>query len=82
MMSVMSFDAPGSESIFLTNLFVYSQLTFPVVIIIAIIGSWIFYRKNKHKEAIILNFLPILNITLAILAFLLLEIFCEGRFAC
>lgn len=80
MMSIMMFDAPGSESNKLTIFTATSLFTFPVTIIIVQIISWIFFASGNYKVAFWTALLPIIHIILIILGFVLIEILQGGKF--
>lgn len=59
----MTFDAPGSTEVFLNWVFFYLAIAFPLVILISISISLIFFIKLKsYKNALIFSVLPILYI--------------------
>lgn len=62
MMSPMMFDAPGSsENVFILCCF-YSLLTFPIVSIASTIIALVKYSHKRYKDAVIVCYLPLLNI--------------------
>ena len=79
--SAMVFDSPGSESVLVTNLFAFSLGIFPFTFLISAIGL-----KRKHPQSVmklqIFAFAPVLNISLAIISVIFLQIFCGGSFSC
>lgn len=79
-MSPMMFDAPGSTENKLTILTATSIFTFPIVIIIAQIISWIFFANGNYKVAFWIALLPVVNITLITIGFTLIQILQGGRF--
>lgn len=79
--SGMMFDAPGSENIY-TLLFFSSVLSFPLLIILSIPSTWIFYELKKYKISFFVSLLPFLSIFLFILSFFLIVIVCDGNFGC
>jgi len=46
---------------------IYSLLTFPFVLLFAMIVPWVFYRLRMHKTAKVLVLLPMINIVLILL---------------
>ncbi|EKD70349.1 MAG: hypothetical protein ACD_46C00560G0002 [uncultured bacterium] len=81
-MSVMMFDAPGSENSFYTMLLFLSVISFPLLAIISIPISWIVYKFQKYNIAIIVALSPILSIVFFALSWYLLYVMCNGRFVC
>lgn len=49
-------------------------VTFPLTILVGIIGSWILYKKQKYKKAIRFSLLPLAHILLIILIIVILGI--------
>ncbi len=82
MMSAMMFDSPGSTESTTTWVIFWSMVAYPFVTVIAIIIAWILYVKKLHLPAIVFSCLPLLNISIGILAVIYLSIFCDGKFAC
>ncbi len=66
MFSPMLFDAPGSEKFFINNALFYLIITFPVLILVSIIGSIITLLMKKNRANIIFSMLPLLSIVLGI----------------
>lgn len=60
MMSVMMFDAPGSEEKISVVGFFYSMVSFPVLCVLSNI-SWLFYARKKNKLAVIAALSPLLS---------------------
>jgi hypothetical protein len=46
---------------------IYSQLTFPFVLLFSIVVPWIFYRLGMPRVAKVLLFLPAVNVVLILL---------------
>lgn len=60
MMTLMMFDAPGSEgNTGLVLLYVLIWL-YPLGLLTGLIGSWIAYRKKKIRKALLLNAIPLI----------------------
>lgn len=60
LVSIMMFDAPGSEeNTGLVLLFVMIWLC-PLGLIASVVGSWLAYRKEKLRLAMVLNGIPLL----------------------
>ena len=61
--SPMTFDAPGSTEHFLNWVFFYATSSFPLVILVAVITSFIFlFTLKSYKIALVFSILPMLNI--------------------
>lgn len=61
MMSVMLFDAPGSEKNLSVLAFFYSMVSFPVMCVLSNAG-WIFYAFKLFRTAIIISLSPLLSL--------------------
>lgn len=70
LMSVMMFDNPGTENVFWPVLLFIVNWLYPVALILSIIVSWVLYRYNKMKTAVIIAMIPLLWV-LAIGGFML-----------
>lgn len=70
LMSVMMFDNPGTENVFWPVLLFIVNWLYPVALILSIIVSWVLYRYNKMKSAVIIAMIPLLWV-LAIGGFML-----------
>lgn len=83
LLSVMLFDAPGSETSPLTQALFYSILSYPLLTIAGFFASSGFWRMRDDRHwRRHLAFLPALSIISAVLFFLAIEQFCGGQFAC
>jgi hypothetical protein len=92
MFSPMLFDAPGSNGNHWLNLSFYSLLSFPVLCVLSIAGSWIVWSKTRDWPAeraaqgrwyrIGVAALPMISILLFALGFLMIEWLCDGSFSC
>lgn len=80
-MSVMSFDAPGSENNPATKLFVLSLLTSPVTVIGSLPLAWTLFYFRKHAASLWAIALPFANLLLLIIAFVWLEVRYGGQFS-
>jgi hypothetical protein len=58
-MSPMAFDSGISAA---AVLFVLTLVSFPLVVLVSIPGSWFSYRKGTCRIAILLSLLPAINI--------------------
>lgn len=74
--SIMIFDAPGSEDKFSNYILFWTMFTFPAVCIIAILGAWFFHRRQSVKLAFALLLLPLVNI----FSFLIYCLVSDGKF--
>lgn len=68
-MSVMAFDAPGSETKWQPWAFLMIVLSWPLVFLLAIILSWVLYKFKKHKASLFILLLPLINLAILILFF-------------
>ena len=82
MFSPMMFDAPGATSSAWTIAVASALLSYPVVVVLIIILSWVFFAKQKHKAALILSLVPAVWILINIVLWISIEIFCDGSFTC
>jgi len=80
MMSPMMFDSPGSDEDSGTIVLFLSMVSFPAVCLLAIPLAWIVHVFQKHRLAIFCTLLPLVNILLASLAILYLQVFNQGNF--
>lgn len=62
LMSVMAFDAPGSEKQLTTWIVFLCLFTFSPICLLSIICSWILFSFKKYKIAIIISLSPLLNV--------------------
>lgn len=81
MMSVMAFDAPGSEDNPATILFALSLLTSPVTLVFGPVSAWLLFFFRKHRAAIAAVLLPVVNLVLFIAAFVWLQVGYGGSLA-
>ena len=82
MFSPMIFDAPGSETSSWTIAAASAMLSYPLVAVLGIIFSWVFFVKNKLKTALVFSLLPVVWIGLNISIWVCIELFCDGKFTC
>ncbi len=61
-MALMGFDAPGSEQQPEVWVAVIGFLTLPLMLLIAMILPWWFYRRKSYPKAIIISCLPFINV--------------------
>jgi hypothetical protein len=86
------FDAPGSENNVWLNLSFYSLLSFPVLSVLAVAGSWVVWSKTQYWPAqrasrgrwiqVGVGLLPMISVLLFSLGFLMIEVLCDGSFGC
>jgi hypothetical protein len=82
LMSVMLFDAPGSEhNPYLLIAFV-GILSVPVLSVLAIVLAWIGYWIAKPRLTVRIVFLPLIGVALATVGFGLVSTICHGSFRC
>ncbi|NUJ97233.1 hypothetical protein HGA92_00405 [Candidatus Gracilibacteria bacterium] len=81
-MSGMMFDAPGSENSTYTILLFSSVVSFPLLIILSIPFSGIFYKFQKYNISLIVALSPLLSIIFFALSLYLLGVMCNGNFVC
>ncbi len=78
----MSFDAPGSDEVLLTRLIFLWALIYPVPILIGAIGVW----RNRAAKTLgrikLFTAIALLSWVLPVVFFGLLEVVCDGSFAC
>jgi hypothetical protein len=84
--AVFAFDAPGSETSPLTLLFVFSLGIMPLTLLISCVGGLFcsFGRPSPDKIWMgrIFAIAPLLNLLLFIIAMVLLDTLCGGKFVC
>lgn len=80
MMSVMVFDAPGSESNPPVVLLFASIAGFPLACIVGVILAWIAFARRRDRGAMWFSLLPLLPIVAGIVAMIWLQIGNGGRF--
>lgn len=80
MFAPMIFDAPGSQNSSLTWFLFYAILSFPVLIVISIVATWIFYFTRHYKLAFWISLMPLLSVGWMVLAFALLQTLQGGNF--
>ena len=81
-MSVMLFDAPGSESSTFTIMLFISVLSYPPAVVIAVAGSMVMYLFKKEKLSIVFALLPLLSLFMVALSLGLITVFCNGSLVC
>lgn len=64
LMSVMAFDAPGSEKSITTWVVFLCLFSFSPICILSIVFSWIFYGFKKYRFAKIIAFSPLINVSI------------------
>lgn len=63
--SVMLFDSPGSEQLWQVLLFYYALQSYPYTVLVAIILSWIMYKKGLYRWTYVLTAVPALIMIMA-----------------
>ena len=66
LMSPMTFDAPGSSEIFTNWVAFWVIVTFPFVIVLSLVTTWISYRKKSYGVSCFAVLVPLLNVTIFI----------------
>lgn len=82
MFAPMMFDSPQSMDNTLTVVLASTVMLCPVVIILSILIAWLLFSKKKNKVSAVIMSIPYLHGLLIIVLFVLLEIYCDGNFAC
>lgn len=80
LMSVMMFDAPGSESNPPVILLFSSVVGFPLACIVGVTLAWIAIARGRDRGAMWLSLLPLLPIMTGVAAIVWLQISNDGRF--
>ena len=80
LLSVMMFDAPGSEQSRLTWMCVLSSMAYPPVCLVAVVCSWVLFKTSHHRSACVVALVPLLDVALFILALFLIETLQHGKF--
>jgi hypothetical protein len=73
LISPLVFDAPDADKNPSLIAFTVALVSYPVLTLPAIIGSWILYAMKWYRAAIWVSYLPLLPLLVALLCFLLLE---------
>ncbi len=69
LMSVMAFDAPGSENRIIAWVVFLGIFTFSPVCIVSIFCSWTFYGIGKYRSAKIIALSPLINVSILFILF-------------
>jgi hypothetical protein len=72
--SSLAFYTPHSETNPGLIAFAVALISYPVLAIVSIPGSWVLYVLKRYSAAILVSLLPLLSLLAAFLCFLLLEI--------
>ena len=78
----MMFDAPGSETSTWTVAVGTAMLSYPIVVPISMLLSWVLFAKRKYTGTIFLSLIPPAWILLNMVLWVCIELFCDGRFTC
>jgi hypothetical protein len=81
LMSVMMFDAPGSERNPAVILLFSSVVAFPLACIVGVILGWIAIGRQRDRGAMWFSLLPLVPIASAVAAMIWLQIASGGQFA-
>ena len=80
--SVMMFDSPGSQGNPPTVLLFWSVISFPILCLFSIVGSWVLYRFTKDTAARLVSLLPLVSVLLFLAGWFWLDMSCGGNFDC
>ncbi len=80
LMSVMMFDAPGSEKNKLLRFTFHGILSFPALGILSIPMTWAVYYFKQGWPALVVSFSPLISIGWIALGFALIAIVHDGQF--
>lgn len=88
-MSVMLFDAPGSQDVVWTKLLFAAIASGPALCVVSVLGSWLAWGVTRRWEPArgavargVLAALPLLSVVLVVIAVVLLQVNCGGSFSC
>jgi hypothetical protein len=73
MISPVVFESQASRENPTLVAFTVALVSYPVLALLSILGSWIAYALKRYRTAIAISLLPILPILAALVCFLLLE---------
>ena len=82
LMSAMMFDAPGSEQSIYPWLILGSLLINPVFVLVGLLLGWLAFGRQAYGKAVAWLVIPALGAGLIFGSFALLQIVCDGNFAC
>ena len=86
MLSVMMFDSPDTEYSSLSILMFWSVFTVPLVLLVSCVGGLIVLsRKDSNQNTWTgraLAMLPLVNVFVFVVATVLIEAVCDGKFSC
>lgn len=96
MMSVMMFDAPGSDEVIWTQLLAFGFLTLPVMLLVGAMMACVpaassVFGLVRRKEAwtawsfvatLVCFALPLVNVVLITVGGIGLDVYCDGNFNC
>lgn len=80
LLSVMMFDAPGSQENPATNLLFWSVFLFPLTCVVSVACAWGLYAAKVRRWAILVTGLPMINVLLGVIAIVWLELAYGGKF--
>jgi hypothetical protein len=80
MMSVMMFDAPGTERNPAVILLFSSMVAFPLACLAAVILGWIAIGMRRDRLALWLSLLPVLPIVTGVIGIVWLQVAYDGSF--
>jgi hypothetical protein len=73
MISPVVFESPASKENPTLVAFTVALVSYPVLALLSILGSWIAYALKHYRTAMVISLLPMLSILAAFICFLLLE---------
>jgi hypothetical protein len=73
MISPMVFESPASNENPTLVAFTVALVSYPVLALLSIPGSWVAYARKHYRAAMLISLLPLLSILAAFICFLLLE---------
>jgi hypothetical protein len=79
LLSVMLFDAPGSERQFGTILLAISIVLLPLTCFASILSSWVALHKDRLRVACVASFFPLAGLALILFAQCWIDHFQDGR---
>ncbi len=81
-LSIMLFDAPGSEKNPYLLVAFGGIASFPVTCVAAVVCAWIAHGLRRDRVAARVVFLPLLSVAVAIVGIALLSVICHGNTRC
>ena len=82
LLSVMMFDAPGSEASPYPWIIIGSLLVYPVTVVVGLVRVWRAHKRGDGRAAYKALAIPLAGVLLVLASFRLLQVVCSGNFAC